>query len=276
MTLKKDKSPRFLFALALVLGFSAGLGAFQSGSDVLSKLGLTPASAKEGTLDTLFSGSAYNEAAIRAFKALAPSARAAIVRGGLEWIKSYVASDEFKSAYAKYREEQKPEVPAAVLSADEQIKQQKADVEKQIAEMRENMAGLDAETKKSLEDAIKQMQSQMEAMEKNPEQRELMRQTVEMQRVENQNQYAEQLKVWEEEYPADGRLLIKKRINEFLETSADVDFSAKLVPSGSKMRFADDAYEEKSSEWKICFRAGKEATEAARAFATAWLVELEK
>jgi len=163
-----------------------------------------------------------------------------------------------------------------VLSADEQIKQQKADFEKEVVEMRKNMAGLDAETKKTMEESIKQMQAQMDKMATDPEQKELMRQMVEMQRAENQNQYAEELKVWEENYPADPRLLIKKRIGDFLDMSADVDFSAKLVQSGSLKRFDNEEYEGKPSEWKLCFRAGKEATEAARAFTQSWLAELEK
>lgn len=274
MTLKRAAHPRYVFIL--VLSLAAGLGAFQAGSEVLGKLGLTPASAHDGALETLVSGQAYNDAAFRAFKALSPSARAAVVRGGLGWIKAHVSTAEFKAAYARYREEQKPQPAEPVAQADDQMKTQKAEIEKNIAEMRKSMAGLDAETRKSLEEAIKQMQAQFEAMSKNPEQMAMMQQGVEMQREENKKQYAEQLAFWEEEYPADVRLLIKKRINEFLETSADVDYSAKLVKSGSKMRFADEAYEEKPADWKICFRAGKEATEAAREFAKAWLAELEK
>jgi flagellar biosynthesis GTPase FlhF len=274
MTLKKAKRPRFVFALALVL--AVGAGAFQAGSEIFAKLGLTPASAHEGVLDALVGGQAYNDAAFRAFKALAPSARAAVVRGGLGWIKTHVNTAEFKASYARYREEQKPRPSEPVAQADEQMKAQKAELEKNIAEMRKNMAGMDAETRKSLEEAVKQMQAQFEAMAKNPEQMAMMQQGVEMQREENKKQYAEQLSVWEEQYPADPRFLIKTRINEFLETSADVDYAAKLVKSGSKMRFADEAYEEKSAEWKICFRAGREATEAAREFARAWLAELVK
>lgn len=262
--------------LIMVLFLAAGLGAFQAGSEVLGKLGLTPASAHEGVLDALVNGQAYNEAAIRAFKALSPSARAAIVRGGLGWIKAHVNTAEFKAAYAKYREEQKPQPSEPVAQADAQMKQMKDELEKNIAEMRKNMAGLDAETRKSLEEAIKQMKAQYEEMSKNPEQMAMMQQGVEMQREENKKQYAEQLSSWEEEYPADVRLLIKKRINEFLEMSADVDYAAKLVKSGSKMRFADETCENQTANWKLCFRAGKEATEAAREFAKAWLAELEK
>jgi len=262
--------------LTFLLGFFFGAGPAQTGSEIPAKLGLNLNTAKEAVLDSLTSGSVYNDAAMRVFKALAPSARAAIVRGGLAAIKEYVGTAEFKAAYAKYREDEKPKLPDARPSADEAWKKQKADFEKQIAEMKKNLAGFDVETRKTMEAAIKQMQAQMETMEKDTATRDLMRQMVEAQRIEDKNQYAEQVKVWEENYPADLRILIQKRIREFLETSADVDFAAKLIASGSKMRFANEDDEGKPAEWKICFRAGKEATEAARAFARSWLAELEK
>ena len=202
MKMMKKKNALIFFALASALGLSAAVGAIQSVSDVLAKLGLTPTAAKEGALDTLLSGSAYHDAAFKAFKALPPSGRAAVVRAGLAWIKTHTQSAEFKAAYAKAREEEKPEPPEAVPSADETLKKQKVEFEKQVAEMRKNMAGLDAETRKSMEDAIKQMQAQMAAMEKDPQQKETMRQMVEMQKEMNKDQYAEQLKVWEENVPA--------------------------------------------------------------------------
>jgi hypothetical protein len=113
-------------------------------------------------------------------------------------------------------------------------------------------------------------------MEKDPEQKKIMGQMTDMQRDEDQKQYAGRLKDWNEKFPADPRVLIKKRIADFLSASAGVDYAAKLAARGDKMVFVRDDYEQKSPEWKVCFRAGKEATEAARAFAKAWLVELEK
>jgi len=38
--------------------------------------------------------------------------------------------------------------------------------------------------------------------------------------------------------------------------------------------FNDPAYEAKPEAWKACYRAGRQATEAARAYAKAWLAEL--
>ena len=39
--------------------------------------------------------------------------------------------------------------------------------------------------------------------------------------------------------------------------------------------FADAALEAKPAEWKMAFRAGKPATDAARAFAQKWLADLQ-
>ena len=270
------KAGVLFLGLVWFIGGSGGFIAAQSGSDILVKLGLEPASAKASILDSLASGNVYNDMAMKAFKVLSASARAEIVRTGLKWIRAYAETTEFKEAYRKFRDGKKPETPAVRPSADETLKKQKDDFEKQIAETRKSMAALDAETRKTMEAGIQQMRAQIEAMEKDPQQKDLMRQMTEMARAEDKKRYEEQLKAWEEKFPAEPRVLIKKRINDFQAASADVDFSAKLLPRGDKMVFANDEYEQKPPEWKVCFRAGREATEAARAFAKAWLAELEK
>ena len=40
------------------------------------------------------------------------------------------------------------------------------------------------------------------------------------------------------------------------------------------MLFVNPAYQAKSAQWKTCYRAGKQATTAARAAVQAWLKEL--
>ena len=69
---------------------------------------------------------------------------------------------------------------------------------------------------------------------------------------------------------------MNKRLREFLDVSGDVNFEAELAPNDDRHRFAEPQYEQKSSAWKLCYRAGKEAVSAARTFATAWLGELER
>jgi hypothetical protein len=253
-----------------------GQAAGQGASDILAKLGLERAEAQESVLDALASGSVYSQRAFAAFKAIPGASRAAIVQAGLAWVKAYVQADEFKQAYRKLRDGGKPAPPSVRPSADEALKQQRADFEKQAAQMRASMAGMDAEMKKTMEETIRQMRAQMETMEKDPEQKKIMGQMAGMQHDEDQKQYAERLKVWDEKFPADFRVLLKRRINDFLAASAGVDFAAALQPRDGKMIFARPEYEAKGPEWKLCFRAGREATGSARAFAKAWLAELEK
>ena len=265
-----------LWEVLALLGISAGFIVAQAGSDVLAKLGIEKVSAGSKVLSSLTSGYIYEPPAVKAFKALPASARTEVVRAGLDWAKAYVASVEFKSAYVKLRESQKPAPPEPVPSAEETLAKMKADMQKGIENMRQVQAAADAATKKSMEEAIKSMQAQMEELDKNPQMKENFRLGAEMQRTADKNDYEARLEAWNDDLPEDPRALVAKRIRQFLTTSADVDFSAALAPRGDKMVFVKDEYEKKDAYWKTCFRAGKEATEAARVFAKAWLAELEK
>ena len=72
-------------------------------------------------------------------------------------------------------------------------------------------------------------------------------------------------------YPADPQELIKKRLEEFLEISATVDFDAEM----RGRMFADPKYESKDDKWKMCYRAGREVVGAARDEAKKWLEEVK-
>ena len=72
----------------------------------------------------------------------------------------------------------------------------------------------------------------------------------------------------------DPQVQLAKRLQAFLDATADVDFGAETTASGGLKRFVNEEYESKPSEWKMCYRAGKETTEALRAFASEWLAEL--
>ena len=63
---------------------------------------------------------------------------------------------------------------------------------------------------------------------------------------------------------------LRRRLTYFLDTTQDVDFGAKTANG----RFVDATNEAKPPEWKMCYRAGKEATDAARGVAESWLKEL--
>jgi len=87
-------------------------------------------------------------------------------------------------------------------------------------------------------------------------------------------EFRKNMEKWEKEYPADQMVLVKYRLAQFLTITADVDFNAELKEQNGKKRFVNPVYEKKRAEWKQAFRAGKDATETARAFAQQWLKEL--
>lgn len=87
--------------------------------------------------------------------------------------------------------------------------------------------------------------------------------------------YKQDLKRWEADYPATVNGLLKKKLKEFLQLTADINYDAKLEKRGDKMVFSDPALEAKDGFWKACFRSGKTTVDAARAFAQQWLQEIK-
>ena len=70
-------------------------------------------------------------------------------------------------------------------------------------------------------------------------------------------------------------MLLKKRLQEILDITADVDYAAELKDGyNGKKVFVNPAYEKKAAEWKLAYRAGKTTTDAVRAAAQQWLAEL--
>ena len=87
--------------------------------------------------------------------------------------------------------------------------------------------------------------------------------------------YKENMKKWQENYPEDFSPIIKERLEKFLELTKDVDFNAELKTVYGLKKFVNRTYENKPTEWKQAFRAGKDVTEYARSFAEKWLSEIK-
>jgi hypothetical protein len=92
---------------------------------------------------------------------------------------------------------------------------------------------------------------------------------------EQEQEIERQRKEFDREYPEDPRLLVKTRLQEFLDLTADIDFNARLVNRNGRMVFENPDYESRDANWKKCFRAGKETIAAARDFAQQWLKEIK-
>lgn len=260
---------RLTFAIALAIAVTVS-----GAPDVLQQLSVSKADAVQDVLSALANGSPNYHRVRQGFKAANPAARAALVEQVMAWTKAYVSSAQFGKDYAAYREQAKPTAPEAGQSVDAELAAQKREHDQALAEMKAALKDMPPEMRKEMEKTIRETEKAFKEMQNDSEFQSGQREQIELERKGVQDQYKEDVKRWNEEYPADPRVLVKQRLRDFLAATENVDYDAKLVARGSKMRFASDAYEGKEWSWKLAYRAGKPATEAARAFAKGWLAEL--
>jgi hypothetical protein len=244
--------------------------------DVLTSLGVKVSTAQEQMIWSLSDGHVPIGLAAAAFRSMDGAARARAVQGIMAWAKAYTESASFKTAYSKQRERDKPAPLGAKGSVDEELARQREEQRKNLEQAKKNAEKMPPDLRKSMEATIRQLEEQQAQMASDPKMASMIRQGIEMQRAGEAKAYQERLRAHETRYPEDPRILIAQRLRQFLDLSADVDFTARLVRTESvKFKFAEPKYEMKPSNWRLCFRAGKEAVGAARAFAASWLKEIE-
>ncbi len=211
------------------------------------------------------------------FKAASPSAQAAFVRNALGWFKSYTETDAFKADYAKQRAAAKPKPPKAATADQKQadnLTQQRQDLEK----MKQEIAQMPPDMQKQMQGALKEMEASINKQAKDPQMVAMMKQNFEQAVAAEKQTYQEQMAAWEKNYPENPKTLVANRLRQFLEVSQNIPFNAELVsnPKSKIVKFADPQYESQTPEWKLCFRAGREPVQAARAFVSEWLGQIEK
>ena len=242
--------------------------------DHLATLGISEGRAKEAVFDSFMSDAVSIAGKPAAFTAMSSTARVALVNFALTLARTFVESDEFKRRYADHREANGPEPLPEDQTADAIFAKQRAGFENQVAEMRKLFDQITPEQRATLEEGWKQMRQQFDEMEKG-ERRKQIEGLLQEQRSGLVRERDAALKAFEKTYPTDPRALVAMRLRHFLDVTKDVDFTAQVVDKDKKKVFAAAALEAKPGEWKMCFRAGKPATDAARTFAQKWLNDLE-
>jgi hypothetical protein len=250
----------------LVLGAAA--------QDHLATLGITEGRAKEAVFDSFMSGAVSVAGKPAAFIAMSPQARVGLVDFALRLARTFVESDDFKRRYADHREANGPDPLPEEQTAEQVFQRQRAGFENQVAEMRKLFDQITPEQRATLEAGWEDMRGQLDAMEKGDKRKEIEGLLKDERDAQVRDRDAA-MKAFEKVYPADARVLVAMRLRRFLDVTSDVNFSAQLVEKDNKKRFADPALEAMPAEWKLAFRAGKPATDAARAFAQKWLADLK-
>lgn len=252
------------------------IGAALAGQTVTTQLGITEGRAKEAVFDSFIAGALSLAGKAEVFTAASPQARVAMVNGAAGLARAFVESDEFKRRYADHREANGPDPLPEEQTAEQVLAKQRAGFEQQVEGLRKQFVddAITPEQKATLEEGFEAMRARFTEMEKGPQRAELET-MLKGQRAQQVAGHAAATKEFDAMFPADPRALVAMRLRKFLDESGAIDFTAKLVEQDKVRKFADPALEAKSSEWKMCFRAGKPATDAAREFARKWLADLQ-
>lgn len=257
----------------IVTALAVGAAALTA-QTITGELGITDGRAREAVFDSFVSGAVSIAGKAEAFTAASPQARVAIVNAAATLARAFVESDEFPRRYADHREANSPDPLPPPATADDVLAKQRGDFEAQVDGIRKQFGEVTPEQRETLEKGFDTMRSRFAEMEKGEAKVELDG-ALKAQRARQVQVYEAAVTAFETAYPSDPRTLVANRLGKFLDLSKDIDFKAQLVEKNKKMRFADAGLEARRAEWKILFRAGKPATDAARAFARKWLADLE-
>lgn len=267
------KKTGMLFSIIMVLVISA----FTLADSIIKQLGISHQSARQHILNNIIgdfrhepvdisitedgSGSGSLGEQLKAFRVPRINQLAAIIQNDkagaakelCNYVKQYVNSEEFTSAYTKAREAAKPthepyRMDAAGIAG---LKKSLKEMEDGLAKMKAAKMPASAVQQKQMEDGIAAQKKMIVA----------------------QNDPTPNKTKWNKMYPPNPADAVKARLQEYLAIAATVDFTAVTTGSGKNKVFVNPAYEKKSLQWKAVYRAGKEVNTVVTTFVNQWLKE---
>jgi predicted double-glycine peptidase len=244
------------------------------GDDFLKQLGLTKPGAEERIRQGILGGS-IDVYGIKNLKNIAAGNRAAVANDILAYTKKYAGSADFLKNYNELREYHKPKFQK-LQTPEEMRAEAVANQKKGIAQMEETIKKADAANKPIFEKVLIAAKEDLKKVEDpNSKHNAAYAKNYEQAVKQNQQNYDRQIADWEVKYPSNHLLYVKKRLQEFLNETADIDFEAELITKNGKKYFINRAYESKGNRWKLAFRAGKDVITTARTFAEKWVSEIK-
>jgi len=243
--------------------------------DLWKQMGITLEDGKAFMFTSLQSGNLGYY--IKNAKSIAQNDRIAITNELIAHAKKYVASDEFKRRYEDNRKLRKPKDPYLIETSVEEIRaQEKTMIENQIKLAESNVNHPNPKVRNGVPAAIEKWKKELKALDdpNNPRIQSILKQNQAMNDASREH-YNKELQKIDADFPPNPQVQIKRRLQEILDITADVDFNAELKEVGKLKVFVNPVYEKKSKDWKLAFRGGKELTELVRASAKKWLQELK-
>lgn len=249
----------------------------QAAEDLWKALGISEQSGTDGIKNSFLDGYLYYYGAKNA-KNIALNDRKAVAQDLLAYTKKYITGPAFKKQYEDMRRSAQPQQPEVkkIRTIEEIQKEEIAKTEKSIRELEKTMKEVSADMAKSLKPVL-DMQKQTLKDYQNPKNQmfQFTQDDEKRQQEDRQQRYVENTESWKKNYPENMNQFIASKLQKMLDATKGIDYNAALVEKYNKKRFVNPAYESKNREWKQGYRAGKEVTETARAFAQQWLAELK-
>ncbi|MEJ8842308.1 hypothetical protein WG954_07930 [Lacibacter sp. H375] len=271
------KGIKVLSIAAIITAASCSLISFtvrSLGDDFLKQLGLTKPGAEEKIRQGILGGS-LDIYGIKGLKSIATGNRAAVAGDILSYTKKYVGTTDFIKNYNEMRDYYKPKFQK-LQTPEEMRSEMIANQKKGIAQIEETIKKSDAANKPIFEKVLISAKEDLKKVE-DPNNKHVVAyaKNYEQGVKQNQQNYDRQIADWEAKYPSNHLLYVKKRLQEFLNETADIDFEAELIVKNGKKYFVNRAYESKGNRWKMAFRAGKDVITTARTFAEKWMSEIK-
>jgi hypothetical protein len=239
------------------------------------QLGLTQQQTDE-KIKTSFLNGYLDYYGVKNIKNIAAGNRPAITKDMLTYAKNYAGSPSFLKLYDAERKAAKPQEPDKNVKTKEEVRKQAiADMQKSIDAAEETVKKFPAMEKDARPTIDMLKASIKDYKDPNSQYIESLYQYEILSRDQRVAQYEQDLKKWDENYPADFKLRISKYLEKYLSLANTVDFNAALQEKYGKMRFVNPDYERRSSDWKLIFRAGKEVYGVTKPFAEQWLKDLQ-
>lgn len=243
--------------------------------DIWQQLGISKEKGDQNIKESFLDGW-FHFYGVRNIKNLMSGDRVAIAKDLMAYTKAQLNSEAFKKEYEQLRKSAKPvEYPVAVKTKEEIRKEKIAETEKSIREMEANFKTLKPDMVKQLQPVLDMLKTNLKDYnDPKSEMIDLFYQSEKMNGEQRVKSFQESIKNWEQNFPADYRLLIKARLQKFVELAKTVDFSAELKEVNGRKKFVNPTYEGKSYDWKQIYRAGKEVIQPTVAFAEQWIKEI--
>jgi hypothetical protein len=201
--------------------------------------------------------------------------RAQATTAAFAWAKRYLHSPAFATAYARFREQHRPEGGVSEAGSIDEIVQRRID--QYVATLEQGKKGLDALSPDDRAKAIRFIDDAI-ANARTPENVQGMRLGLELERSENAKGNDQAVRDFNARWPADPRDYVRAQLEYFMRATANIDYTLPKVwvrnPSGVTVGFLSPGLENLPWETARAIVVGKETVDAARAAATAWLQEL--